>query len=161
MKEIHRVSKLNANGHAANAVLVTDSGGFIVTSGTVNVTELNMLNNARSNLQGQIDKCTAGNYSVPNYSAMQDMSVDDLQWTAPSNGIFSIVFEASTSAADRSFYVKYLNLTSMPDIANWRDYSTTRMIDTYFIPVKKGDVIGYGAIQLSIVKCKFIPLVTA
>lgn len=105
MKEIHRLAKLNASGHAANAVLITDSGGFVVTSGTVNVNELNMLNNARSNLQTQIDKCTAGNYSMPEYTTLTEIAVSTFYtgYTAPSNGILYLNVKLSDSYSYRIF----------------------------------------------------------
>ena len=49
MKEVHKPSKL------LNMVVVTDGNGDITTSNKITTTELNMLNNVRTNIQTQLD----------------------------------------------------------------------------------------------------------
>lgn len=60
MKEIHVDRKQNARLTYVNAVMITDDAGYITASSKVTENELNMLNNARSNIQSQIDTLNNG-----------------------------------------------------------------------------------------------------
>lgn len=158
MKEFHRLAKLNATGHSANAVLITDSGGFVVTSGTVNVNELNMLNNARSNLQTQIDKCTAGNYSVPDYSSFQNIAASSIYsgYTAPSNGLIWLYIKLSDS------YTYEIHIDSQL-VYGQSARSYGGHYDNPRFLIKKGSILKCTASSSSgvITIARFFPLVTA
>lgn len=158
MKEIHRVSKLNADGHAANAVLITDSGGVVVTSGRVNVNELNMLHNARSNLQTQIDECTAGNYSVPDYSSFQNIDASSIYsgYTAPSNGLIWLYIKLSD-------YYSYAIHIDTEQVYGQSARSYGGHYDNQRFLIKKGSILKCTAPSSSgvIIIARFYPLVTA
>lgn len=90
----------DSDGNAVKSmVLVTDANGNIVGSTYVNTTELNMLNNIRSNVQTQIDDITAG-ICIPDYSSETDISPNTTH-TFAANGLLVCNYHGQSSNSSK------------------------------------------------------------
>lgn len=73
MKELHKAKT------TANMAMVTDANGQPTASDKITKTELNMLNNVRSNIQTQIDSkvSTDSTWGMPDYANRVSMSLGE------------------------------------------------------------------------------------
>lgn len=123
MKEIHKAKR------TANMVIVTDGNGYPTTSTIITTTELNMLNNIRTNIQTQIDNVSATSM-VPNCSAA---ITPTNPYTAPSNG-YAISSGGHDTALSHTVNDVHIS-------GNVSGGSGSVWIMT---PLAKGDVIEFG-----------------
>lgn len=127
MKEIHKAKM------TANMVMVTDGNGYPTTSTIITTTELNMLNNIRTNIQTQIDNVSQSvnqKSMVPNCSAA---ITPTNPYTAPSNG-YAISSGGHDTGLSHTVNDVYIS-------GNASGGSGSVWIMT---PLAKGDVIAFG-----------------
>lgn len=132
MKELHKAKM------SANMVMLTDANGQPSASDKITKTELNMLNNVRSNIQSQLDN----RIGLPDYTKALSVTFTDYivdgaivskQYTAEADGfMYGELALANTTYA----YALYVGVNNQ---RVFRLQETS--CGTCFLPVSKGDVV--------------------
>lgn len=135
MKEIHKAKM------TANMAMVTDGKGYPTTSTIITTTELNMLNNIRTNVQTQLDNLDDKSM-LPDYTAK--ISVSTNTYTAPSNGYLVV----------NGGYEHHLNIT-VNDVQYHTGSAGSRGYESATVPLAKSDVVTVGSYSsMYFVPCK-------
>lgn len=131
MKELHKAKM------TANMAMLTDGNGHPSASDKITKTELNMLNNVRSNIQTQIDnleKTFQGLTLIPDWSNAVELDpTTQLPYTAPSNGYFYIITEG-----DRRYFKGSINGIL---VKTGGDFTGQHEFDSSMYPVAAGDIL--------------------
>lgn len=135
MKEIHKANM------TASMVMVTDGNGYPTSSTIITTTELNMLNNIRTNIQTQIDNLDDKSM-VPDYTAKISMSTNP--YTAPSNGYLVV-----NGGYENCLSINVNGVTYHTGSAGSHGYESAT------VPLAKSDVVTVGSYSsMYFVPCK-------